>query len=126
MTSKLTGAVLGVSRAGPLGLPILTHSDITVTKCHEDQHQRASDPPHDACVTSVSVVMMYLSLRDPEVPGPGGGLTPQTQVGQSGGHTSGTETSTGDRDKNRDDTKSMSMNRKHFERIKENKSSLML
>ena len=70
--------------------------------------------------------MMYLSLRDPEVPGPGGGLTPQTQVGQSGGHTSGTETSTGDRDKNRDDSESMSMNRKHFERIKEIKSSLML
>ena len=71
--------------------------------------------------------MMYLSLRDPEVPGPGGGLTPQTQVGQSGGHTSGMETSTGDRDKNRDDTKSMSMN---LERIKENKKqfdlSLML
>lgn len=35
--------------------------------------------------------MIYLIPRDHEVPG---GLTPQTQVGQSGGHTSGMETST--------------------------------
>merc|ERR1711971_222510 len=56
------GSVLNVGSAGSLSLLVpVTHSYITVTRCHEDQHHRASKTPHVSCLTIGARCMCSIS-----------------------------------------------------------------